>query len=40
MDQATYDKDMKIRRAVLGDDYVDKATANIDDFTARSSTSP
>jgi 4-carboxymuconolactone decarboxylase len=33
MDQATYDKGMKIRRAVLGDDYVDKATANIDDFT-------
>jgi 4-carboxymuconolactone decarboxylase len=33
MDQATYDKGMQIRRAVLGDDYVDKATANIDDFT-------
>jgi 4-carboxymuconolactone decarboxylase len=33
LDQATYDKGMQIRRAVLGDDYVDKATANIDDFT-------
>ena len=33
MDQETYDKGMKIRRAVLGDSYVDKATANVDDFT-------
>jgi 4-carboxymuconolactone decarboxylase len=33
MDDAMYDKGMKIRRSVLGDAYVDKATANIDDFT-------
>ena len=33
MDQETYDKGMKIRRAVLGDAYVDRATANVNDFT-------
>src|ERR1700737_1437095 len=27
-----YDKGMKIRRAVLGDDYVDRALASVDDF--------
>ncbi|MDF1749546.1 MAG: carboxymuconolactone decarboxylase family protein [Alphaproteobacteria bacterium] len=34
MDKATYDKGMKIRRATLGDSYVDKAVANMDDFTS------
>lgn len=33
MDKATYDKGMEIRRATLGDAYVDKAIANADDFT-------
>jgi len=33
MDQETYDKGMKIRRSVLGDAYVDRATARMDDFT-------
>jgi len=33
MDRATYDKGMKIRRETLGDAYVDKAVAGIDDFT-------
>ena len=33
MEDAMYDKGMKIRREVLGDAYVDKASANIDDFT-------
>tara|TARA_R110002124_G_scaffold106535_1_gene258634 strand:+ start:993 stop:1373 length:381 start_codon:yes stop_codon:yes gene_type:complete len=33
MDKATYDKGMEIRRATLGDVYVDKAIANADDFT-------
>jgi 4-carboxymuconolactone decarboxylase len=28
-----YDKGMKVRREVLGDDYVDRASANIDDFS-------
>jgi len=28
-----YDKGMKVRRAVLGDDYVDRALASVDDFT-------
>lgn len=28
-----YDKGMKIRRAVLGDAYVDKSLANADDFS-------
>lgn len=34
MDKATYDKGMEIRRATLGDAYVDKAIQNADDFTA------
>lgn len=34
MDQKTYDKGMAIRRATLGDAYVDKALAQADDFTA------
>ena len=33
MDKATYDKGMEIRRATLGDAYVDRAIANMDDFT-------
>ncbi|MGH1423907.1 MAG: carboxymuconolactone decarboxylase family protein [Pseudooceanicola sp.] len=33
MDKATYDKGMKIRRETLGDAYVDKAVAGVDDFT-------
>ena len=33
MDQDRYDRGMKVRRQVLGDAYVDKATANVDDFT-------
>jgi 4-carboxymuconolactone decarboxylase len=32
MSDELYDKGMAIRRAVLGDEYVDRATANIDDF--------
>jgi len=32
MDQELYDKAMKVRRQVLGDAYVDKATASVDDF--------
>jgi 4-carboxymuconolactone decarboxylase len=32
MDQERYDKGMKVRRQVLGDAYVDKATASVDDF--------
>lgn len=28
-----YDKGMKLRREVLGDDYVDRALAGVDDFT-------
>jgi 4-carboxymuconolactone decarboxylase len=28
-----YEKGMKVRREVLGDDYVDRALANVDDFT-------
>ena len=27
-----YDKGMKIRREVMGDDYVDRALASVDDF--------
>lgn len=27
-----YDKGMKVRREVLGDDYVDRALASVDDF--------
>ena len=33
MDQETYDKGLKIRRATLGDAYVDRALAQVDDFT-------
>jgi 4-carboxymuconolactone decarboxylase len=33
MDEAMYEKGMRIRRSVLGDEYVDKATAGMDDFT-------
>jgi len=33
MDQDRYEKGMAMRRQVLGDAYVDKATANVDDFT-------
>ena len=33
MDKATYDKGMKIRRATLGDAYVDKAVDGMVDFT-------
>ena len=32
MDQDLYNNGMKVRRQVLGDTYVDNATANIDDF--------
>lgn len=32
MDQETFDKGLKIRREVLGADYVDRAIANADDF--------
>ena len=32
MDKATYDKGMAVRRAVLGDEYVDAAIRNADDF--------
>ena len=32
MDQARYDRGMARRRKVLGDDYVDRATGNMDDF--------
>src|SRR4051794_39082999 len=32
MDQKTYDAGMKMRRQVAGDEYVDKAMANVDDF--------
>jgi 4-carboxymuconolactone decarboxylase len=28
-----YEKGMKVRREVLGDDYVDRALASVDDFT-------
>ena len=31
-DEALYKKGMAVRRQVLGDAYVDKATANVDDF--------
>jgi len=33
MTDELYDKGMAIRRKVLGDEYVDRATANVDDFT-------
>lgn len=32
MSEDLYAKGMAIRRAVLGDDYVDRATSNVDDF--------
>jgi len=32
MDKAIYDKGMAVRRAVLGDDYVDAALKSADDF--------
>ena len=32
MDKAIYDRGMAMRRKVLGDDYVDRAVANITDF--------
>ncbi len=32
MDKALYDKGMAMRRKVLGDEYVDRAVANTDDF--------
>src|SRR3974390_1394082 len=32
MDKATYDKGLEIRRAVLGNTYVDAALKNADDF--------
>ncbi len=32
MDQATYDKGLEIRRATLGNDYVDKSLARTDAF--------
>ena len=32
MDQKVYDTGMKMRRQVAGDDYVDKAMANVTDF--------
>ncbi len=33
MDQTRYDRGMAMRRKVLGDDYVDRAIANTDDFS-------
>jgi 4-carboxymuconolactone decarboxylase len=32
MDKAVYDRGMAMRRKVLGDEYVDRAIANTDDF--------
>jgi len=32
MDNETYEKGLEIRRATLGDEYVDKALANADEF--------
>ena len=32
MDEDLYNNGMKVRRQVLGDAYVDKASANVDDF--------
>lgn len=32
-DRSTYDKGLQIRRAVVGEDYVDKALAAADDFS-------
>lgn len=33
MDDAVFERGMKIRRETLGDEYVDRATANMDEFT-------
>jgi len=33
MDQATYDKGLEIRTAVLGAEYVERAAANADEFS-------
>ncbi len=35
MDKALYDKGMAMRRTVLGDEYVDRAVANTDDFNRK-----
>jgi 4-carboxymuconolactone decarboxylase len=35
MDKALYDKGMAMRRRVLGDEYVDRAVANTDDFNRK-----
>jgi len=32
MDKAMYDKGLGVRRKVLGDEYVDNALKNVDDF--------
>jgi 4-carboxymuconolactone decarboxylase len=32
VDQETYDRGLAMRREVLGDAYVDRALANVDDF--------
>jgi 4-carboxymuconolactone decarboxylase len=32
VDEDRYERGMKVRRQVLGDTYVDKATASVDDF--------
>ena len=35
MDKALYDRGMAMRRKVLGDEYVDRAFANTDDFNRK-----
>ena len=35
MDKALYDKGLAMRRKVLGDEYVDRAIANTDDFNRK-----
>ena len=35
MDQKRYEDGLAARRAVLGDEYVDKATQNVDDFNRK-----
>jgi len=35
MDKARYDRGMTMRRKVLGDEYVDRAVANTDDFNRK-----
>jgi len=35
MDQKRYEAGLAVRRAVLGDEYVDKATRNVDDFNRK-----